>query len=352
MSYENGWKALNLEFSDKIPRTEYSTDSNWPLLQQVTGIDTTIEANRPEAVKAFRKTWDYSLNWSVLIGSKFISQTGGRYTSMGHAVYQNDGSDYNDHIVQGFSTPEEAIALDPCKEYGEFDQQTLIDNFENHYRANCERLPDEVNMSGIYITMFSGLIEIFGFDTLLLTMGMYEKEFGKVIEGYYHWIKQFFDAYAKTDIPVMMVHDDLCWTEGPVTHPEWYRTYIFPYMKKLIQPVKEAGKKILFTSDGTIDEFFGDIVDCGADMLFMEPTSDIKKFAHKYGDRCGFVGGMDCRGITYCSNEEIEAKVKSIMEFGRQFPGFMLAVGNHLPPDTPVEKALFYNEMYEKHACR
>lgn len=352
MSYENGWKALNLEFSDKIPRTEYSTQGNWPLLTSVTGIDAGIETNRPAAQKAFYKAWDYSMMWTVLIGKKVLAERGGRITEMGHAVFQNDGSDFNNQITNPFPTPEDAIALDPCREYGEYDRQELIQRFEDHYRNSCSQFPDMVNMSGTYVSMFSGLIDIFGFDTLLVTMGMYEKEFGKVIEGYYEWIKQFFDAYAASNIPVMMVHDDLCWTEGPVTHPEWYRKYIFPYLKKLIEPVKASGKKIIFTSDGTIDVFFDDFVDLGIDMLVMEPTSDIRKFARQYSDRCGFVGGMDCRDVIYRSPAEIEAKMKDIMEFGKQYPGFMLACGNHLPPDVPVDKALFYNEMYEKYAYR
>ena len=31
MSYESGWKAINLEFTDRVPGTEYSTDSDIPI---------------------------------------------------------------------------------------------------------------------------------------------------------------------------------------------------------------------------------------------------------------------------------------------------------------------------------
>lgn len=55
MSYQSGWKAINLEFSKRVPRTEYSAASHWPLIQAVTGIDTSIEANREKATKEFVK---------------------------------------------------------------------------------------------------------------------------------------------------------------------------------------------------------------------------------------------------------------------------------------------------------
>ena len=44
MSYQSGWKALNLEFIDTVPRTEYSAECHWPLIKKVTGIDTDKEA--------------------------------------------------------------------------------------------------------------------------------------------------------------------------------------------------------------------------------------------------------------------------------------------------------------------
>jgi hypothetical protein len=36
------------------------------------------------------------------------------------------------------------------------------------------------------------------------------------------------------------------------------------------------------------------------------------------------------------------------MDIGKRCPGFFLAVGNHLPTNTPVDNALWYNEAYEK----
>jgi len=33
---------------------------------------------------------------------------------------------------------------------------------DNQYQRNCQRFPDAVNMTGIYISVISGLIELFG----------------------------------------------------------------------------------------------------------------------------------------------------------------------------------------------
>jgi hypothetical protein len=40
------------------------------------------------------------------------------------------------------------------------------------------------------------------------------------------------------------------------------------------------------------------------------------------------------------------------MALGKPCPGFFLSVGNHIPPNTPVENALYYNQVYEELARR
>jgi len=36
------------------------------------------------------------------------------------------------------------------------------------------------------------------------------------------------------------------------------------------------------------------------------------------------------------------------MAIGKDCPGFIMALGNHIPPNTPVENAISYNEVFEQ----
>lgn len=49
-------------------------------------------------------------------------------------------------------------------------------------------------------------------------------------------------------------------------------------------------------------------------------------------------------------NSEITTDMKYIAEkYGKSHvPGFFITVGNHIPPNTPVENALYYNEVYDE----
>jgi len=294
MSYKSGMAALNFEFLDQVPRAEYSAESHWPLIKEVTGIDTINTAHRIEGQKRFMQNWDYAFIWKTYVNSRFYERSGGRYTKMGHAMYaeKSEGSsDFDEKVQFGFTDPEEVYSFNPSEEYGIYSISKLKDELEMKYKEDCAFFPDTVNMGGVYITLFSGLIDMFGWDMLLTSMGLDYTRFGVVIERYYEWVKQFFIAYAESNIPVIMCHDDLCWTSGPVAHPEWYRTYIFPYLKKLLEPLREAGKKIMFTSDGNWTLFFDDVIQCGVTSVVMEPCSDMELFAAKYGKTHGFYNG-------------------------------------------------------------
>jgi hypothetical protein len=349
MSYESGWKALNLQDQPCVPRTEYTIQSyHWEALKKITGIDTDLEANRPAATLAFVKKWDYAFMWCTYVSHQFHSRNGGRVTDMGHAVYTDNGSDMRQSQKSPFEDINEIWKLDFHKEYGEFDQQALVKEFEAQYKEQTERWDGcAVTMGGVYITMVSGLLNILGWDSFLMALGEDEKKFAKIMDGYYEWVKQFFEAYAKTNIPVLMCHDDMVWTSGPFARPEWYRKNIFPKLKKLLSLWKEAGKKVMFTSDGNYTEFFDDVVDCGADSLVFEPCNDVALFAKKHGKTHGFVGAADCRVLLDGSKEDIYREVRRCMDIGKKYPGFIMAVGNHIPANTPVGNVLHYNDAYE-----
>jgi uroporphyrinogen-III decarboxylase len=242
--------------------------------------------------------------------------------------------------------------MDPWELYGPIDEKKAIDDFNDHFRKNKADNPDAVNMTGIYVTCISGLIEIFGWDMLLTAAGTDPGAFGALTDRYARWIQQYFNALAKSETPVVMIHDDIVWTQGAFIHPDWYRRYVFPNYLKYFAPLKEAGKIIMYTSDGTYTQFIDDIVATGVNSLVMEPTTDMAYIAEKYGKKIGFVGNADTRILLSGAKEDIRAEVKRCMDIGKKCPGFFMAVGNHIPPNTPVDHVLWYEEAYEEMSGR
>lgn len=348
VSYDDGWAALNLDAPARVPRTEYSAQRHWDLISQVTGLNVSAESDtdtRSAAQKAFFRAWNYDLHWSVRISSKAF---GDIRTSMGHAAYDAGGSDYNSDTSQLFAQPEDALAFDPEAGIPKPSHREMVTMFEDHYRSRCAIDPDAVNMTGVYITCVSGLIDLLGWETLLMAAGIDREAFGRLVNRYADWVADYFRALADADVPVVMVHDDIVWTEGPFLPPPWYRTYVFPNLKRLIAPLKESGKKVLFTSDGNYTMFLDDVVDCGVDGLVMEPLTDLAVAAEKFGRTHALIGNVDTRVLLSGDRAAIRAEVQRCMAIGKDCPGFFLAVGNHIPANTPVDAAMYYNQVYEE----
>jgi hypothetical protein len=347
MSYQDGWDALNLRMPSRVPRTEYSLESHWAVARSVTGIDVNSQSDQGTKQKASRaliKAFNYDFIWSVLIHNQVF---GTKRTDMGHAVYAGDGSDFRSGGKPLYEDPEEALTMDPWELYGIVDEKKAVADFNKHYKCNCETNPDAVNMTGVYVTCVSGLIEIFGWDMLLTAAGTAPEAFGKMTNRYTKWMQQYFNALAKSDARVVMIHDDIMLTQGAFIHPDWYRRFVFPSYKKLFAPLRESGKIIMYTSDGNYTQFIDDIAPY-VNAFVMEPTTDMAYIAEQYGKTHAFVGNADTRILLLGTKEDIRAEVKRCMDIGKKYPGYFMAVGNHIPANTPLDKVLYYNEVYEE----
>ena len=338
MSYVHGMAAINLEMPEIVPRTEYSAEFHWPLIKHVTGME-----RSEEAANAFMNAWDYGFRWNILTSSQIF---GDQRTKMGHASYETEGSDFSGELSQLFQDPYDVYSFDMFEAYGTKDIKQLTAEYDANYDAEIARGVDMVPMTGIYVTCMSGLIELMGWDTLMSAAGIDPAAFGAFVNRYSDWILQYFQALADSKSPVVMVHDDIVWGTGPFLNPEFYRQFIFPNYKKLFRPLHEKNKKILYTSDGNFTEFIDDIAECGVNGFVLEPLTDMEYIAKKYGQTHCIVGNADTNVLLRGTKGEIETEVRRCMDIGKKCPGFFMAVGNHIPANTPVDAALYYDDIY------
>ena len=355
MSFEDGWAAVNLEMPKRVPRVEFSIERyHWRLMQAVTGIEVAARSSeevKTKAIQTFYRAWNYDIHLSNMLHKEGLAA---KRTNMGHAEWAEDGTDFDDNIQEPFSDPEEVLAFDPWQTYGEIDQREWTRRFEAHCREQKERFPTCVNTTGIYISLITGLMYIFGWEMLLLAAGTDPRRFGELTNRYAAWIGQYYDALAGAEIgdAVVYSHDDMVWTEGAIFHPDWYRQYVFPNLKKLWDPLRESGKKILFTCDGDYTEFIDDIAACGNHGFWFEIFTNLEALAEKYGRTHFLIGNADTRILLRGNRDEIRAEVERCMQAGKALPGYFMSVSNHIPANTPVESALYYNEVYRELSVR
>jgi uroporphyrinogen-III decarboxylase len=60
------------------------------------------------------------------------------------------------------------------------------------------------------------------------------------------------------------------------------------------------------------------------------------------------MGNADTRVLTFGTRQDVQREVKRCLDLGRQCPGYFFAVGNHIPPNVPIENAEACMEAYRE----
>ncbi|MCY3023357.1 MAG: hypothetical protein NTW87_30630 [Planctomycetota bacterium] len=335
MSYQIGIDTIHLRPTPRIAHTEYC--SNDPLIRAVT-----------KGRKSFNDAWDFDFIWNSNDGPVGWGERG-RVTDMGHAEFLEGGVDRREPKPSPFKSVEEVLDFDAVKEYGLPDFARLVAYYEETYRKSQAANPNQVFPGGYYKTVVSGAIEAFGWEMLLL--GAADKDrFERVLDSIFQLSLHHYKAWAKTSIKAFVSHDDMVWSQGPFMHPDFYRRAIFPRYKALWKVLKDAGIKVLFCSDGDWTPFIDDIAAAGADGFIFEPMTSLDKVVSHYGGTHVIVSSrVDCRTLTFGTKKDIQGELDATLPLARKCPGFVFAVGNHIPSNVPVQNALFYFGYLKKH---
>ncbi|MBI4551439.1 MAG: hypothetical protein HY710_04175 [Candidatus Latescibacteria bacterium] len=344
MSYDIGLRTIRLEPTERLAHTEYC--SNYALVRAVTGLNPRVDGDA--AWRQFYDVWQIDFLWVTNDGPVPWSRRG-RTTDMGHAEFLEEGIDRRETVSCPFYEVEDVLRFDAVEEYGLPNMEELIQYDDRCYRHGQEMYPHQVYPGGYYKTIVSGAIEAFGWE-MLLTAAADWKRFDKVLESFYQLTLHHVRAWAKTTCPVFICHDDMVWTQGPFMHPDFYRTAIFPRYRRLWDVLHDAGKIVLFCSDGDWTQFVDDIAAAGADGFIFEPITDLESVVERYGKTHVIMGSkVDCRTLTFGTWEGIQREIDETLTLARACPGFVFAIGNHLPSNVPVDNARFYLEYLSTH---
>ena len=244
MSRDIALRNIGLEPASRWGHTEYSLGYHPEYLARKTGLG----AEDPAFAKAWHRALIMDLGWNTNDGLVDWRSVG-RVTDMGHAVYAADGSDQRAPHASPFASEEEVWAFDAVEEYGLPGFEEQVRAYEAELAQKREDYPDRLTTGGYYKTIASGAIAAFGWEMFLLA-GSDTDKLEHVLDSFFRRTLFFMKAWAATSAEVVIQHDDFVWTSGPFLHPDVYRCVIIPRYAELWKPLREAGKKVLFCSDG------------------------------------------------------------------------------------------------------
>lgn len=342
MSYQRGWQAINLQMPDRIPHTEYI--SHRQFIIKVTGLDPEDPAQASKANLALAKVLDYDFIWST-----YGREWGIPRTDMGRAKYYETETPWASSYP--FKSEEEVLSFDPLATAHLPTMEELTADVRCHYQEN-QAAADAVFPGGFYNSVFTWCILTFGWELFMRAAMDDPERFERLLDAFTEISMMVVQAHIRAQVPVFLCHDDIAWANGPAFSPVWMRRYVIPRLQRLWRPLREAGIKVLFCSDGNFDMFVDDLVQAGTEGFIFEPLTDLRYIVERYGRTHVIIGNIDSRILQTKGPQEIRAEVRRCADLGRQCPGYFFAVGNHIPYVVPIPNIECYLEAIAEYGRR
>ena len=333
MSRDVALRNICLQPCERWAHTEYSLHYHGDYIRAKTGLDPTT----PEATRALWNQWHIDFNFLTNDGLRGDWKTFGRSTDMGHAVYDAEGSDQRETQPCPFHSLEEVWAFDAVQEYGLPEKEEQAAAYQRLVDDARRKTPDQLTTGGYYKTMVSGAIQTFGWDMFLMALSE-PARMESVFDSFFRRTLFHMEAWARTDVEVIIQHDDFVWSEGAFMHPDIYHKVIIPRYAELWKPLHAAGKKVLFCADANYLQFAEPVAEAGADGFIFEPMMDFGDMVERFGSSHCLIGSrVDCVDLTFDHWDKAKANLDATFELLSRCRGAVVAVGNHLPANIPDE---------------
>lgn len=193
----------------------------------------------------------------------------------------------------------------------------------------------------------------FGYTAFWMACALYPEAVGKI-----YWVKSLHSRerakiltklYRELDlVPLMFCGEDVCNNQGPMVSPSFLRKYYFPTVQMIIEPLVDAGVRLIHHCDGDVRPVVDDFIAIGFSglqgfqyELGIDPY-DLRKRRSRKGEELLFFTGLSVsRTLPFGSLEDVRNEVDYFLDFTEGGKGMFLFTSNvsgvEVPPENLIE---------------
>jgi len=149
--------------------------------------------------------------------------------------------------------------------------------------------------------------------------------------------------------PVVYCGEDICYSAGPMVSPKLLSEIYFPHLKRAFEPLKDAGLKVVWHSDGYIMPIIGDLLACGVDGfqgLEEDHGMSLETLAgmtNREGEPLIIWGSVSVTStLPHGSVEDVRADVRRCLDIGARRGRLFLAPSSSVGPEVPTENIIAF----------
>lgn len=159
-------------------------------------------------------------------------------------------------------------------------------------------------------------------------------------------------VFAEANLcPIYFIGDDIAYKGALMFSLDFLRETFIPVLRACCEPLRNAGIKVIFHSDGYLMPILDDMIEAGINGLNpIEPLAgmDLAVLKKRYGEDLVLVGGIDCSQLLPLGTVgDIRRQVERAMEVAGRGGGFFIGSSSEIVPATPLENVLAFYD-----ACR
>jgi uroporphyrinogen decarboxylase len=154
----------------------------------------------------------------------------------------------------------------------------------------------------------------------------------------------FYSIVASMDsVGACIVNDDWGFKTQTMFPPEMMESFVFPYIKKIVEVIHAHGKPAILHSCGNVKDIMDVIID---DLMldgkhsFEDGIYPVEDAWEWWSDRIAIMGGIDVDFLVRSTPEDIYQRSLRLLEKTSEKGGYALGSGNSIPDFVPVENYL------------
>lgn len=192
--------------------------------------------------------------------------------------------------------------------------------------------------------VLENVIDIVGFENLCMLSLMDEELTSKIFEAVGSRFLRFYEIVAPIEtIGACIVNDDWGFKNQTILSPEMLRKWVFPWHKKIVQAIHQAGKFAILHSCGQLKDVMDDVIsdmNYDAKHSFEDLIMPVEDAYELWGSKIAVLGGIDMDFLARGTKEIISQRSYKMLERCSEKGGYALGSGNSIPNYIPDDNYL------------
>ena len=176
----------------------------------------------------------------------------------------------------------------------------------------------------------------------------------KILQYWFDYYTEFLSEIGDI-VDIVIIGDDLAGQNGPLFSLDFYRNFLKPRHRKLINHIKSLSPaRICYHTCGSCFDFIGELIDIGVDVLNPVQTGlknmEPQKIKGTFGKQISLWGGaLEARqSLAFSTPEQISEYVRRNLEIFKPAAGYIFSSTHNIQFDVPSENIVaLFDAAYE-----